>query len=132
MTQRQHAVARVDLSAIRDNVAALRARTAGSAELMAVVKADAYGHGLLPSARAALRGGATWLGTALLDEAVALRRAGIPEPRLLAWLMGPGEQLDDAIEADIDLSANAVWAVREISEAARRTGTPARVHLKVD
>ncbi|MGZ4632511.1 MAG: alanine racemase, partial [Actinomycetes bacterium] len=47
-------------------------------------------------------------------------------------LMGPGEQFDDAIEADIDLSANAVWAVREISEAARRTGTPARVHLKVD
>ncbi|MGZ4609210.1 MAG: alanine racemase, partial [Actinomycetes bacterium] len=85
MTQRQHAVARVDLSAIRDNVAALRARTAGSAELMAVVKADAYGHGLLPSARAALRGGATWLGTALLDEAVALRRAGITDPRLLAW-----------------------------------------------
>ena len=69
---RRHAVARVDLGAIRANVAALRAGT--SAELMAVVKADGYGHGLVPSAQAAVAGGASWLGTALLDEALALRR----------------------------------------------------------
>lgn len=131
MTPRLHAHARVDLSAIRDNVAALRSRT-GAAEVMAVVKADGYGHGLLPSARAALAGGATWLGTALLEEALALRAAGLTGPRVLAWLMGPGERLDDALAADVDLSANASWLLEEIADAARRHGRPARVHLKVD
>jgi alanine racemase len=132
VTQRLHAAARVDLTAIRDNVAALRARTAGGAEVMAVVKADGYGHGLVPSARAAVAGGATWLGTALLGEALALRAAGVTGPRMLAWLMGPGEAFGDAIVAGIDLSASAIWAVREIAEAARAVGEPARVHLKVD
>jgi alanine racemase len=131
-TPRLHAAARVDLSAIRDNVAVLRARAAGGAEVMAVVKADGYGHGLVPSARAALAGGATWLGTALLEEALALRAAGLTEPRVLAWLMGPGEAFGAAITADVDLSANATWAVEEIAEAARAVGAPARVHLKVD
>ena len=74
---------RIDLDAIRDNVALLRAGT--TAEVMAVVKADGYGHGMVPSARAALAGGATWLGVATLDEALALRRAGITAP-VLAWL----------------------------------------------
>jgi len=127
---RQHAVARIDVGAIRDNVAALRSGT--SAEVMAVVKADGYGHGLLPSARAAVAGGATWLGTALLDEALALRAAGITEPRVLAWLIGPGEAWGEALRADIDLSVNAAWALDEVVEAAREAGTTARVHLKVD
>src|SRR5580765_3776824 len=82
------ACAQVDLGAIASNVAALKER-AGSAEVMAVVKADAYGHGLLPSARAALRGGATWLGVAQLPEAVELREAGIDVP-ILSWLHVPG------------------------------------------
>ena len=120
----------MDLRAIRDNVAALRSRT--SAEVLAVVKADGYGHGLVPSARAAVAGGATWLGTALLEEAVALRAAGLTEPRVLSWLSGPGDRFADAIRADVDLSANAVWAVEEIAAAAREAGRPARLHLKVD
>jgi alanine racemase len=127
---RQHVAARVDLGAIRSNVAALRAATA--AEVLAVVKADGYGHGLLPSARAAVAGGATWLGTALLDEALALRAAGITEPRVLAWLIGPGEAWADALAADVDVSVNAGWALDEVVAAARQTGTTARVHLKVD
>ena len=127
---RQHAVARIDLGAIRANVAALKART--TAEVLAVVKADGYGHGLVPSARAAVEGGATWLGTALLDEALALRAAGITAPRVLAWLLGPGEACADALRADIDLSVNAGWALDEVVAAARETGTTARVHLKVD
>jgi alanine racemase len=127
---RQHAVARIDVGAIRDNVATLRSGT--SAEVMAVVKADGYGHGLLPSARAAVAGGATWLGTALLDEALALRAAGITEPRVLAWLIGPGEAWAEALRADIDLSVNADWALAEVVGAAREAGTTARVHLKVD
>jgi len=127
---RQHVVARVDLGAIRANVEALRAAT--SAEVLAVVKADGYGHGLLPSARAAVAGGATWLGTALLDEALALRAAGITAPRVLAWLIGPGEAWADALAADVDLSVNASWALDEVVAAARQAGTTARVHLKVD
>jgi alanine racemase len=127
---RQHAVARIDLGAIRANVAALRARTA--AEVLAVVKADGYGHGLVPSARAAVEGGATWLGTALLDEALALRSAGVTGPRVLAWLLGPGDAWADALRADIDLSVNAGWALDQVVAAATETGTTARVHLKVD
>jgi len=128
--RRLHAEVRVDLDAIRANVEALRART--SAEVLAVVKADGYGHGLLPSARAAVAGGATWLGTALLEEALALREAGITGPRVLAWLLGPGERWADALRADIDLSVSATWALDEVVAAAREVGTTARVHLKVD
>ena len=132
LTGRRHACARIDLDAIRANVEELRRRAADGAQMMAVVKADGYGHGLLPSARAALAGGATWLGTALLDEALALRTAGLTEPRILAWLIGPGERLADAVAADVDVSANATWALDEIVEAARAAGRTARVHLKID
>ena len=130
MTNRADAQAQVDLAAIRGNVGALRART--NAEVLAVVKADGYGHGLVPSARAAVEGGATWLGTALLDEALALRAAGLTEPRVLSWLSGRDERWADAIGADVDVSAGAVWAVDAIAAAARETGGTARVHLKVD
>src|SRR5919201_1943 len=119
----------VDLNAIRDNVATLRAGT--PAEVMAVVKADGYGHGLLPSARAALAGGASWLGVAFLEEAVALRDAGIDAP-LLSWLAVPGERLVDGIVRNVDLSVNATWGLAEVVDAARQAGRPARVHLKVD
>lgn len=120
----------VDLAAIRSNVAALCA-TAGPAQVMAVVKADGYGHGLLPSARAALAGGATWLGVAQLDEALALRAAGVTAP-VLSWIYAPGAPLDRALEADVDLSVSAGWALVEVLEAARATGRTARIHVKVD
>lgn len=125
-----HGEVRVDLTAIRDNVAELRAR-AGSAAVMAIVKADGYGHGLVPAAHAARAGGATWLGTAVLTEALQLRAAGI-DGRLLAWLAAPGERWDDAITNDIDVSASAPWTVTEVAAAAKATGRPARLHLKVD
>jgi alanine racemase len=79
-----------------------------------------------------MAGGATWLGTALLEEALALRAAGVTGPRVLSWLTGPGEAFGEAIAADVDLSASATWTVREIADAARALGVPARVHLKVD
>lgn len=123
------AEAHVDLGAIRANVELLRART--TAALMAVVKADGYGHGLLPSARAALAGGADWLGVCTLDEALALRAGGIDAP-VLAWLTAPGEPLDRAVAADVDLSVSALWALQEAVAAARLAGRPARLHLKVD
>ena len=124
------ACATVDLDAVRESTATLVAR-AGSAATMAVVKADGYGHGMIPCARAALDGGASWLGVAVLEEALALRAAGFTVP-VLSWLMAPGEPLGDALLADIDLSASADWALAEIAAAAAATGRPARVHLKAD
>jgi alanine racemase len=120
---------RIDLDAIRDNVATLRASTA--AEVMAVVKGDGYGHGMLPSARAALAGGATWLGVCTLDEALELRRSGITAP-VLAWLVAPGLPLHDGVAADVDLSAASLDQLAELVTAARRAGRPARAHLKLD
>jgi alanine racemase len=98
---------------------------------MAVVKADAYGHGLLPCARAALAGGAGWLGVAQLDEAFALREGGI-HARVLSWLHVPGADFAAAIAADIDLSVSAMWSLNEVADAARTLGRSARIHLKVD
>ncbi|GAA2021417.1 alanine racemase [Terrabacter terrae] len=122
--------AEIDLAALEHNVRTLRA-LAPSSELMAVVKADAYGHGLLPVAHAALRGGATWLGTAQFAEAFALRDAGITT-RVLTWLSVPGSDFAGAISRDIDLSASAPWVLDEIAAAASAVGRTARVHLKVD
>ena len=121
----------VDLAAIRSNVRALAAH-APTAQVMAVVKADAYGHGLVPSARAAVEGGATWLGTAQVSEALALRAAGVVVPRILTWLYAPGAPLREAVDADVDVSVSAPWALDELAAAARAAGRPARAHLKVD
>lgn len=120
----------VDLAAIRGNVRAL-AQHAPGAQVMAVVKADAYGHGLVPSARAALAGGATWLGAAQAAEALELRAAGVGG-RLLTWLHAPGAPFDALLEADVDVSVAGAWALDAVVDAARRTGRTARVHLKVD
>lgn len=120
----------VDLRAIRDNVAEL-ARRASGARLLAVVKGDAYGHGLVPTARAALAGGATWLGTAQLAESLALRAAGIDVP-VISWLHGPGADFARALEADVDLGVSAPWALAEIEAAAVATGRVARLHVKID
>ncbi len=121
----------VDLAAIRGNVRAL-AEHAPTAQVMAVVKADAYGHGLLPAATAAVEGGATWPGTAQVSEALALRAAGITAPRVLTWLYAPGAPLREVVEADVDVSVAAPWALEEVLRAVRAAGRPARVHLKVD
>lgn len=123
--------ARIDLSAIRDNVGVLCERAAGDAAVMAVVKADGYGHGLVPSARAAVEGGAAWLGCAFLEEALAVRAAGLDVP-LLAWLTVPGEDLAPAVAARVDLTAYAVAELEAVVAAARATGTTARVQLKAD
>ncbi|MGW0287348.1 alanine racemase [Streptomyces sp. NPDC003236] len=122
--------AEIDLAALRANVRALRARAKGAA-LMAVVKSDAYGHGALPCARAAVEAGATWLGTATPEEALALRAAGL-RARVLCWLWVPGGPWRQAVEADIDVSLSGTWALREVTEAARQAGRPARVQLKAD
>ncbi|MCU1671920.1 MAG: alanine racemase [Frankiales bacterium] len=123
--------ARVDLDAVRHNVAALASRAAGGAQVMAVVKADGYGHGLVPCARAAVAGGAAWLGVAFLEEALAVRAAGIDVP-LLAWLYAPGEDLRPAVSAGVDLGVYDPAELTAAAAAARATGVPARVQLKAD
>ena len=120
----------IDLDAIRDNVAELR-RRAGSAQVMAVVKADAYGHGLAPCAQAALDGGATWLGVAQLSEALELRAAGVTAP-MLTWLFVPGADVGRAIDADIEVTVGSPWTLDAVLAAARERGRPARVQVKVD
>jgi len=99
--------------------------------VMAVVKADAYGHGLIKSSQAALLGGAQWLGVALLSEAIEIRKAGIAAP-LLAWLTPPGADFEVAVKNDIDLSVSSLQQLQEIYAASLRVGLIARVHLKVD
>ncbi len=120
---------RVDLDAIRHNVALLGAGT--GADVMAVVKGDGYGHGAVPAALAALDGGATWLGVCTLDEALELRAAGITVP-VLSWLLAPGLPLTRAIAADVDLSAATTGLLDEIVRATAEAGRAARVHLKID
>ncbi|MEO8888806.1 MAG: alanine racemase, partial [Jatrophihabitantaceae bacterium] len=95
--------------------------------------ADAYGHGLVPSARAARAGGATWFGTATLDEALEVRAAGFAEP-VLGWLWTPGENdtLRKAIRAGIDVSVSNPWQLDSVRAAAANIGVTARIHLKID
>lgn len=119
----------IDLDALRHNVRYLL-DVARPARLMAVVKADGYGHGAIPVAQAALEAGATWLGVAHISEALALRRASIEAP-ILAWLHTPESQFREAIEGGIDIGVSS-WELSHIVAAARELEAPARIHLKVD
>ena len=123
MTARAELV--VDVAAIRHNVRLLKELT--GTQMMTVVKADGYGHGLAESARAAREGGADWLGVATIDEALALRAAG-DTGRVLCWLTVPGDDWGAAIEQDIDVT---VYSEAEL-DAVLSTGLPARVQIKVD
>ncbi|MEL4320601.1 alanine racemase [Leifsonia sp. YIM 134122] len=122
--------ASVDLRAVRANVAALAAHV-GTPHVMAVVKANAYGHGAVPVARAALAGGADWLGVADIAEAIALRDAGIDAP-VLAWLHDPDVVFDEAIARGISIGISTLGQLDAVTDASRRVGAPARLHLKVD
>ena len=127
----RRASAIVDLSAIRANLRRVR-ELAGPAMLMAVVKADAYGHGLGPVARTARQAGVEWLGVALPSEALALRALG-DEGRILAWLWAPQDPgIAACVRAGVDLSVSSRWALAEVVEAAQRVGVTARVQLKID
>src|SRR6478735_8374784 len=120
----------IDLDALRDNLRTIAAQVA-PAQVMAVVKADAYGHGALPIARAALDAGVSWLGTADLDEAMALRAAGIEAP-VLAWLHDPEAAFEAAVAHDVDLGVSSAAQLRAMGACARVAGRPASVHLKID
>jgi alanine racemase len=127
MSTYHRAEAIIDLDRITANVKHLKALA--GVDLMAVVKADAYGHGLIPVARAALAGGATSLGVALLEEAITLRDAGITAP-ILAWLVPPGSDYTMAVDHEIELAVSSIIALQEIG-AVKSANRP-RVHLEVD
>jgi alanine racemase len=125
-----HAEALIDLDAVARNVGAMREHVRGT-PVMAVVKADGYGHGMIPAAHAAVAGGAQWLGVVHEHEALALRQAGLTT-RMLTLLGAPGAAHEAAIRADVDLTVDAVPLLDEIAAAAARAERPARVQLKVD
>lgn len=120
----------VDLGAVAHNVRVLREH-AGGAQVMAVVKADGYGHGAVQVARTALAAGAAELGVATVDEALALRAEGITAP-VLAWLHAPGIDFGPALLADVQIAVSSLRQLDELLDAVRRTGRTAAVTLKVD
>lgn len=124
----------VDPSAIAENTRAIAGTLAGHTALMAVVKADGYGHGMLTAARAALEGGATWLGVAHPASALALSRAGL-DVNILTWLYEPETAkavLPEALRAGVNVSVGSFEMVSLLSEAARQADRRARLHLKID
>jgi alanine racemase len=125
-----HPEALIDLDAIAGNAAELAARV-GGAQVMAVVKADGYGHGMIPAATAALAGGASWLGVVHVAEALALRQAGITAP-VLCLLADPAAAHQEAVSHGIDLTASTQELVTHVAAAAELAGRPARIHLKID
>ena len=119
----------IDLSALSSNVSKIKKKC--GVDVMAVVKADAYGHGLIRVASAALKGGASWLGVALLEEAITLRENGIDAP-ILAWLVSPGSDFEAALSKNIDLGVSSIKGLQEVSAAAAKSGKKARIHIEVD
>jgi alanine racemase len=124
------AEALVDLGAVEHNVRLLREH-AGNAAVMAVVKADGYGHGAPQVARAALAAGATELGVTTIGEALALRRAGITAP-VLSWLNLPGTDFGPALNADVQIAVSSVRQFDDVLDAVHRTGQSAVVSVKID
>ncbi|WP_448400866.1 alanine racemase [Mycolicibacillus trivialis] len=124
------AEAAIDLGAIAHNVGVLREK-AGSAQVMAVVKADGYGHGAAQVARAAVGAGAAELGVATIDEALALRADGVTAP-VLAWLHRPGTDFAPALAADVGIGISSVNQLDALLDAVTRTGRTATVTVKVD
>lgn len=119
----------VNLKAIANNISLVRSKT--SAQILAVVKADAYGHGLVPVAKCAVESGASWLGVALLEEALSLRESGIKEP-VIAWLTPPSSDFKLAIQSNIDLSIPSLKHLELIVAAGKAVGQRPRVHIEID
>ena len=128
MSRFRPTVVEVDLEAVRHNVRRLRPERA---ELLAVVKADGYGHGDVGVSRAALEAGASWIGVALVEEGLGLRERGIEAPILVLSECPPGSE-KEALAAGLTPSVYTPDGLAGLAEAARALGRPARVHLKVD
>ena len=123
------ASAEVNLSAIADNLKLIKSKT--DAQVLAVIKADAYGHGLIQVGKAAADAGAEWLGTALLEEGIALRKSGIKIP-IISWLTPLSEDFKTAIDLDVDLSISSIELLNEVVTAGKSVKKIPRVHIEVD
>jgi len=123
------ASAEVNLSAIADNLKLIKGKT--DSQVLAVVKADAYGHGLIQVGKTAADAGAEWLGTALLEEGIALRKSGIKIP-IISWLTPLGEDFKTAIDLDIDLSISSIELLSEVVSVGKSVKKIPRVHIEVD
>ena len=121
--------AEINLAAIAENLKFIKSKS--SAQVLAVVKADAYGHGLINVAKAAEKGGADWIGTALLEEGIALRNNGITKP-VISWLTPIGEDFKTAINLDIDLSVSSIELLNEIILVGKSLNKVPRVHIEID
>ena len=123
------ASAEVNLLAIADNLKLIKGKT--DSQVLAVVKADAYGHGLIQVGKAAADAGAEWLGTALLEEGIALRKSGIKIP-IISWFTPLGEDFKTAIDLDIDLSISSIELLSEVVTAGKSVKKIPKVHIEVD
>ena len=121
--------AEINLAVIAENLNFIKSKT--SAQVLAVVKADAYGHGLINVAKAAEKAGADWLGTALLEEGIALRNGGITKP-IISWLTPLGEDFKTAINLEIDLSISSIELLNEIILVGKSINKVPRVHIEID
>src|SRR5574341_496642 len=123
--------AEIDLDAIAHNVSAIKRHVGERVAVMAVVKANAYGHGAEPVARAALESGATWLAVGRVAEGVALRRAGIQAPILVMGYC-PDAGAATAIAYDLTLTVTSMGLAEALAGAAARTGRAVPLHVKID
>lgn len=123
------ASAEINLSAISKNLKFIKSQT--KAQVLAVVKADAYGHGLIEVAQQAVAAGADWIGTALLEEGIRLRKSGISTP-IISWMTPIGEDFKNAIELDIDLSISSPELLQEIVSAGKTVKKTPRVDIELD
>jgi alanine racemase len=119
----------IDLEVIANNYKTLKKLTGG--QVLAIVKADAFGHGMIEVSKKLESIGVDILGTADIDEAMELRHAGIKSP-IMAWLHGKNTQFEEAISNDIELGASAIATLEKIGTAAKKVAKVAKVHLKVD
>lgn len=124
------ALAEVNLAAVANNVMRLKS-AAPDAALLAVVKADGYGHGMIPVAHAARSAGAEYLGVALPEEAVAVRESG-DGGALLCWLYGPSDDLSELVDRRVDVSVSSLETLEQVVAAGRKVDRRVQVHLKVD
>lgn len=121
----------IDLDALRHNIGELKSEVGEGVQLALVAKADAYGHGLVPIARMAVRSGADWIAVATVSEGIALRDAGI-ESRIIILSPILAAEAEQAVFYGFDISIENLPIAEEVSKAALQTQRPARVHLKVD
>lgn len=127
----QYPVRHIDLAALRENVRLLKAAVPEGTMLLAVVKADAYGHGIIQTARNALRAGADWLAVARTCEGARLREAGVTAP-ILVLGAALEEELGEGVRHGLTLAACSVEMIRALQRWAQQEGKPALIHLKLD